>query len=397
MGEAIYLDYAATTPVDPFVTSEMSRFLSIDGVFGNPASRWHAFGQEAARTVEKARQDVANLINADPSEIIWTSGATESDNLAIKGAALSPSRRGKHIVTSAIEHKAVLGTIQYMETQGFDATYIWPDSNGVITPKQVEAALRPDTALVSLMHVNNETGAITDIKSIANIIRRNGAIFHVDAAQSAARLPLDMQTIDADLVSLSAHKMYGPKGIGALYVRRNPTLKLHPQMHGGGHEQGMRSGTLPTHQIVGMGEASRLALCRMENDNLKIAELSKRLLNQLTKIEGVSINGNRAFCVPGIINMRFTDVESEALMTTLVDVAISTGSACSSTSIEPSHVLMALGLDEDAAHSSLRISIGRFTTQDDIARAVRRISESVRELRAISRLWGNPQAVVAAG
>ena len=386
MSDAIYLDYAATTPTDPAVAKKMSLFLGMGGVFGNPASRWHVFGQEAEKAVENARLDVANLISAEPSEIIWTSGATESDNLAVKGVALADGARGKRIVTSAIEHKAVLDTVRFLETQGFQATYIKPNRDGVVTPEQVEAALRPDTALVSLMHVNNETGAIADVESIADIARERGAIFHIDAAQSAARLPLDMRRIRADLVSLSGHKMYGPKGVGALYVRRDPDLKLQPQMHGGGHEMGIRSGTLPTHQIVGMGEAARLASKRMEGDNSKISALSERLLNKLRSAEGVSINGNRAFCVPGIISLRFDGVESESMMMALNDVAVSSGSACTSASVEPSHVLMAMGLDEDAAYSSLRVSMGRFTTEEEVDYAAERITESARELRAISFL-----------
>ena len=385
MDHAVYLDYAATTPTDPAVAKAMSRFLGMGGVFANPASR-HAFGQEAERAVENARRNVANLISAEPSEIIWTSGATESDNLAIKGVALSGGAGGNHIVTSAAEHKAALDTVRFLETLGFSAAYIQPDANGVIAPEQVKSAMRPDTALVSLMHVNNETGAITDVKSIADVARERGVPFHIDAAQSAARLPLDMRSVQADLVSLSGHKMYGPKGVGALYVRRRPNLKLQPQMHGGGHEMGIRSGTLPTHQIVGMGEAARLAARRMEDDNSKVAALSQRLLNNMMNVEGVSVNGNRAFCVPGIINLRFDGVESESLTMALGDVAVSSGSACTSTSVEPSHVLMAMGLDEEAAHSSLRVSVGRFTTQEEVDYAAKRIIESARELRAIASL-----------
>ena len=383
MGDAVYLDYAATTPTDPSVVEEMSRFLGIGGAFGNPASR-HAFGQEAEKAVERARRNVAELINADPSEIVWTSGATESDNLAIKGLALSENARGRHIVTSAAEHKAVLDTVRFLETRGFEATYIKPNRDGVIAPERVEAALRPDTALVSLMQVNNETGAIADVETIAAIARERGVPFHVDAAQSAARMPLDTQAVQADLVSLSGHKMYGPKGIGALYIRRRPDLKLQPQIHGGGHEMGVRSGTLPTHQIVGMGEAARLARKRMKTDNAKIAALSKRLLDKLRSAEGVSLNGDRAFCVPAIISARFDGVESESLTMALGDVAVSPGSACTSASVEPSHVLMAMGLGEDAAHSSLRISVGRFTTKSEVDYAAERIIETARELRAIS-------------
>ena len=387
MDEAVYLDYAATTPVDPEIVEEMVRFLGPDGVFGNPASRSHRFGREAKEAVKKARQEVANLINAEPDEIIWTSGATESDNLAIKGVAHFYGNHGNHVVTSALEHKAVLDSCRHLEHQGFDVTYIKPDTEGLITPERVEGALRPDTVLVSLMHVNNEIGAITDVKSIAEITRERNVLFHIDAAQSAVRLTLDMQKIKADLVSLSGHKMYGPKGVGVLYVRSNPRTRLQAQVHGGGHERGIRSGTLPTHQIVGMGEAARLAKERYKADTTKIELLSKRLLNHLESIEQVSVNGNRMFCVPGIVNVSFAFVESESLIVMLKDIAVSTGSACTSDSLEPSHVLLALGLDEEMAHSSLRISIGRFTTSEEIDYAVRQITNSVHELRNISPLW----------
>ena len=389
MKRMVYLDYAATTPVDPKVVEVMTRYLGPDGVFGNPASRSHQFGQEAEDAVERAREHVADLINAQPGEIIWTSGATESDNLAIKGAAYSCADRGRHIVTSEIEHKAVLDSFLFLETQGFEVTYIKPRPDGLIIPEQVEAVLRPDTILVSLMHVNNELGTVTDIKSIAEITREHNVVFHTDAAQSASRLPLDVQSIDADLVSLSGHKMYGPKGIGALYVRRNPRTRLQPQMHGGGHERGIRSGTLPTHQIVGMGEAARLVGKRREADNARIAGVSHRLLSRLTEIENVSLNGNREYSVPGIINLSFAFVESESLIITLKDIAVSTGSACTSASVEPSHVLTALGLDEDTIHSSLRISIGRFTTLAEIDHSAQQIVDSVRELRRLSPLWAS--------
>ena len=387
MDEAVYLDYAATTPVDPEIVEEMVRFLGPDGVFGNPASRSHRFGREAEEAVKKARQEVANLINAEPDEIIWTSGATESDNLAIKGVAHFYANHGNHVVTSALEHKAVLDSCRHLEHQGFDVTYIKPDAEGLITLERVEGALRPDTVLVSLMHVNNEIGAITDVKSIAEITRERNILFHIDAAQSAVRLTLDMQKIQADLVSLSGHKMYGPKGVGALYVRSNPRTRLQAQVHGGGHERGIRSGTLPTHQIVGMGEAARLAKERYKADTTKIELLSRRLLNHLESIEQVSVNGNRMFCVPGIINVSFAFVESESLIVMLKDIAVSTGSACTSASLEPSHVLLALGLDEEMAYSSLRISIGRFTTIEEIDYAARQITNSVHEQRNISPLW----------
>lgn len=387
MKEAVYLDYAATTPVDPEIVEVMVRFLGPNGVFGNPASRSHRFGWEAEEAVKKARQEVANFVNAEPDEIIWTSGATESDNLAIKGVTHFYADRGNHVVTSALEHKAVLDSCRHLEHQGFDVTYIKPDAEGLITLERVESALRPDTILVSLMHVNNEIGTITDVKSIAEITRERNILFHIDAAQSAVRLTLDLQDIQADLVSLSGHKMYGPKGIGALYVRGNPRTRLQAQIHGGGHERGIRSGTLPTHQIVGMGEAARLASKRHKADSTKIELLSKRLMDHLERIEQVSVNGDRMCCVPGIINVSFAFVESESLIMMLKDIAVSTGSACTSASLEPSHVLLALGLDEEVAHSSLRLSIGRFTTSKEIDYAARQIIDSVHELRNISPLW----------
>lgn len=383
----VYLDYAATTPVDPEIVEVMVHFLGPDGVFGNPASRSHQFGWEAEEAVKKARQEVANLINAEPDEIIWTSGATESNNLAIKGLAYSFADHGNHIVTSALEHKSILDSCRYLEQKGFYITYIKPNSDGLITPQQIEASLRSDTVLVSLMHVNNEIGSITDIKSIAEITRERGVPFHVDAAQSGGRLALDMQNIQADLVSFSGHKMYGPKGIGALYRRRKPRTRLQAQIHGGGHEQGLRSGTLPTHQIVGMGEAARLMRERLKADSTTVEFLSARLLDRLKMIELVSINGNRTYCVPGIINVSFAFVDSESLIVMLKDIAVSTGSACTSASMEPSHVLMALGLDEELIHCSLRLSIGRFTTSEEIDHAAQLITDSVHELRTISPLW----------
>ncbi len=364
------------------------RFLGTDGTFGNPASRTHRFGWQAEKAVENSRQEVAELIKAEPDEIIWTSGATESDNLAIKGVANAYADCGKHIVTSAIEHKAVLDSCRYLEGQGYEVTYIEPSAEGIVCPEEVESALRSDTILVSLMHVNNEIGTITDVKAIAAITRERNIPFHVDAAQSAARLKLDVQSMQADLLSLSGHKMYGPKGIGALYVRRNPRIRLEAQMHGGGHELGMRSGTLPTHQIAGMGEAARLIEERRESDGAKIDFLSKRLLSRLEKIEQLSINGKRTSCVSGIINVTIPSVESESLIMMLRgNIAISTGSACTSASVEPSHVLRALGMDVEAAHSSLRLSLGRFTTAEEIDYATEQISGAVDELRSISPNW----------
>ena len=387
MTQEIYLDYAATTPVDPGVIEKMVQFLGPDGVFGNPSSTMHRQGLEANNAVEQSRQLLANLINAQPDEIIWTSGATESDNLAIKGVAQLYADRGRHIVTSEIEHKAVLDSCLYLEGMGFEVTYIKPISDGLITPRQVETAIRSDTILVSLMHVNNEIGTITDIKSISEITRDRGVFFHTDAAQSAARLPLDMKTIPADLVSLSGHKMYGPKGIGALYVRRNPHVRLQPQIHGGGHERGIRSGTLPTHQIVGMGEAARLVTDRRAEDNARIRTLSQDLLHRLMKIEQVSVNGNREYCIDAIVNVSIDLVESESLMMLLTNIAMSNGSACTSASLEPSHVLTALGMDEETAHSSLRFSIGRFTTQEEIHQSANQITAAVYELRRLSPQW----------
>ena len=386
----IYLDYAATTPTDPAVVGVMIRYLGPDGVFGNPASRFHSFGREAEEAVEQARVHVAELINAEPREIVWTSGATESDNLAIKGAAAAHADRGAHIVTSTIEHKAVLDSCLHLERNGFEVTRLTPGADGLITPKLVESALRDDTILLSLMHVNNEIGTITDIETIGRMTRDRGIPFHVDAAQSAARLPLDMQRQCADFVSLSGHKMYGPKGVGALYVRRRPRAGLQPQIHGGGHERGLRSGTLPTHQIAGMGEAAHLIAKRSNDDATHTANLGRRFLDRLQCVEQLSINGNRTHCVPGIVNLSFASVESESLMVALPDVAFSTGSACMSARVEPSYVLRALGLDDDSAHSSLRFSIGRFTTVKEIDYAAERILDAVAELRSLSSAWHAP-------
>ena len=383
----IYLDYAATTPTDPAVVAVMTRYLGPDGMFGNPASRFHSFGREAEEAVEQARVHVADLLNADPREIVWTSGATESDNLAIKGAVAARIGEGRHIVTSAIEHKAVLDCCDHLERSGFEITRIKPRADGLITPDLVCSALRDNTILVTLMHVNNELGTVTDIESIGRLTRDRGIPFHVDAAQSAARLPLDMQRQYADFVSLSGHKMYGPKGVGALFVRRRPRARLQPQIHGGGHERGLRSGTLPTHQIAGIGEAARLIAKRRNQDGLHIRKLERRFLDQLQCVEQVSINGDRTHCVPGIVNLRFACVESESLMMATPDIAFSTGSACMSARVEPSYVLRALGLDDDSAHGSLRFSFGRFTTANEIDYAVEQIRGAVSELRALSSTW----------
>ena len=390
MKTPIYLDYAATTPTDPAVVAVMSRYLGPDGVFGNPASRFHSFGRDAEGAVEQARVHVAELINADPREIVWTSGATESDNLAIKGAVAACADRGVHIVTSAIEHKAVLDTCRHLERNGFEVTRIETGPDGLITPSLVEAALRDDTILLSLMHVNNEIGTITDIESIGRMTRSRGIPFHVDAAQSPARLPLDMQREHVDFLSLSGHKMYGPKGVGALYVRRRPRARVEPQIHGGGHERGLRSGTLPTHQIAGMGEAARLIAKRRDQDTAHTRNLERRFLDRLQDIEQLAVNGDRTQRVSGIVNLRFAGVESESLMVALPDLAFSTGSACMSARVEPSYVLRALGLDDDSAHGSLRFSFGRFTTAKQIDYAAERLREAVAELRSLSSAWHDP-------
>ncbi len=376
----IYFDYAATTPVDPRVAQQMSDCLLRDGTFGNPASRSHVFGWQAEQAVENARRQVAELLNADPREIVWTSGATESDNLALKGAAHFYRERGKHIITSIIEHKAVIDTCLQLEQEGFAITWLKPDEQGIVQPSAVAAAIRDDTILVSLMHVNNEIGAINDIAAIGEITREKNVIFHVDAAQSAGKIPIDMQACKVDLMSLSAHKIYGPKGIGALFVRRNPRVGLEAQIHGGGHERGMRSGTLATHQIVGMGHACEIAQLEMAADNQRIAALRERFLNGLQALQEVQLNGNAEQCLLGIMNISFGNIEGELLMTALKDLAVSSGSACSSASLEPSYVLRALGLSDERAHSSLRISLGRFTTDEEIDYALEQIQHALEKL-----------------
>ena len=383
----IYLDYSATTPVDPRVAEKMVQCLSPEGNFGNPASRSHVFGWRAEEAVEDARRQVADLINADPREIVWTSGATESDNLAIKGVAEFYSKKGRHIITSRIEHKAVLDTCRQLEREGYEVTYLEPDPEGLITPEMVAGVLRDDTTLVSLMHVNNEIGVINDIAAIGELTRARKIIFHVDAAQSAGKIPLDMESMKVDLLSISAHKLYGPKGIGALYVRRKPRVRLEAQMHGGGHERGMRSGTLPTHQIVGLGEACRIAAAEMDGERARLEKLKDRLLSQIADLEEVHINGSLEQRVPGILNISFAYVEGESLMMSLKDLAVSSGSACTSASLEPSYVLRALGLSDELAHSSLRISLGRFTTEAEVDHAVAEIREAVSKLRELSPLW----------
>ena len=380
MRKAVYLDYSATTPVDPQVAAKMNACLLAEDNFGNPASRSHTFGWHAEEAVEAARADVARLLNADPREIVWTSGATESDNLAIKGLAEGASRR--HIVTSAIEHKAVLDTCAHLEAQGFVVTWLVPPADGIIRPDQVAEALREDTLLVSLMHVNNEIGVVNDVAAIGQICRAAGVRFHVDAAQSAGKLPLDVQAMAIDLISLSAHKMYGPKGVGALYVRREPPMRLRPQMHGGGHERGMRSGTLATHQVVGMGEACAILGQVMETENARILALRKRLWSHLKQAPGAVLNGDEDRRLPGNLNVGFAGIDGETLLMALDDVAVSSGSACTSASIEPSYVLSALGVPDEIAHASLRFTIGRFTTEEEVDYAARRVVEVVSGLRA---------------
>jgi len=387
MKRPIYLDYAATTPVDPRVVEKMTECLSMDGNFGNPASRSHSYGWQAEEAVETARKQVADLINADPREIVWTSGATESDNLAIKGAAHFYGKKGKHIITSKVEHKAVLDTCRQLEREGYEVTYLDPQTNGIVTADQVKGAIREDTIVVSIMHVNNEIGTINDIAAIGELTRENKIIFHVDAAQSAGKIDIDMQTMKVDLLSLSAHKVYGPKGMGALYVRRKPRIRLEAQMHGGGHERGMRSGTLPTHQIVGMGEAFRIAKEEMVEENKRLLTLRQRLWDGLVGLEEVHLNGDPELRVSGNLNVSLAFVEGESLLMALKDVAVSSGSACTSASLEPSYVLRALGLADELAHSSIRFAIGRFTTEEEVDRVIETTCKGVKKLRELSPLW----------
>jgi len=379
MPKAVYLDYAATTPVDPRVAQKMSACLLVEGNFGNPASRSHLFGWEAEEAVEEARTQVARLIHADPREIVWTSGATESDNLAIKGLADGASRR--HVVTSRIEHKAVLDTCGYLEGKGFELTYLDPGADGIVDPEQVREALRPDTLMVSIMHANNEIGVLNDIAAIGTVCREAGIPFHTDAAQSAGKVPIDVRGMPVDMMSLSAHKIYGPKGMGALYVRRDPPIRLTPLIHGGGHERGMRSGTLATHQIVGMGEACLIMHREMERENARILALRNRLLAHLMQIPGTSLNGDPDRRLPGLVNISFDGIDGETLLMALDDIAVSSGSACTSASVEPSYVLSALGIPDDLAHASLRFTVGRYTTDGDIDYVGGRVAEVVTRLR----------------
>ena len=388
MKKPIYFDYSATTPVDPRVAEKMCQCLTLDGNFGNPASRSHEYGWKAEEAVEAARQQVADLVNADPKEIVFTSGATESDNLAIKGAAhFYQKKKGRHIVTCKTEHKAVLDTCRQLEREGFEVTYLDPEPNGLIDLDKLKAAIRDDTVLVSIMHVNNEIGVIQDIAAIGEITRERKVLFHVDAAQSAGKVPIDLQQMKVDLMSFSAHKIYGPKGIGALYVRRKPRVRLEAQMHGGGHERGMRSGTLATHQIVGMGEAFRIAKEEMAADNERIRMLRDRLLKGLEDIEEIYINGDLEQRVPHNLNISFNFVEGESLMMALKDLAVSSGSACTSASLEPSYVLRALGRNDELAHSSIRFSLGRFTTEEEVDYAIDAIKRNIDKLRELSPLW----------
>lgn len=382
----IYLDYSATTPVDPRVAQKMIPYLTEE--FGNPASRSHPYGWTAEHAVENAREEVAKLVNADPREIVWTSGATESNNLAIKGAAhFYAGSKGKHIITAATEHKAVLDTVRELEREGYEATYLQPEADGLIDLEKFKAAIRPDTVLASIMLVNNEIGVIQDIEALGNVCRANNIIFHVDAAQATGKVAIDLEKLPVDLMSFSAHKTYGPKGIGALYVRRKPRIRIEAQMHGGGHERGMRSGTLATHQIAGMGEAFRIAREEMASENERIRTLRDRLLNGLLQIEETYVNGDLDHRVPHNLNVSFNYVEGESLIMAIKDIAVSSGSACTSASLEPSYVLRALGRSDELAHSSIRFSIGRFTTEADVDYTIDLLKSKIGKLRELSPLW----------
>jgi len=388
MKRPIYLDYAATTPVDPRVAARMMQFLTLDGDFGNPASRSHGYGWQAEEAVEHAREQVANLVHADPREIVWTSGATESNNLAIKGVAHFYAKKGKHIITSKIEHKAVLDPCRQLEDEGYEVTYLDPEpGTGLIHPEAVAAAFRDDTILVSLMMVNNELGTITDVAAIGEMTRARGIYFHVDAAQATGKVEIDLSTLKVDLMSFSAHKTYGPKGIGALFVRRSPRVRLQAQMHGGGHERGMRSGTLPTHQIVGMGEAFEIAGKEMVAEQARLKVLRDQLWEGLHTLEEVYLNGDAVQRVANNLNVSFNFVEGESLMMALKDLAVSSGSACTSATLEPSYVLRALGLSDEMAHSSIRFSMGRFTTKEEVDQVLDFAKFAVDKLRALSPLW----------
>jgi len=383
----IYLDYSSTTPVDPRVADKMKDCLTNEGNFGNPASRSHHFGWLAEEAVDIARNQIADLVNADPREIVFTSGATESNNLAIKGAVASYQKRGKHIITLKTEHKAVLDTTRQLEREGFEVTYMMPESNGLVDLDKLQAEMRDDTVLVSIMHVNNEIGVIQDIAMIGKICRKRKIIFHVDAAQSTGKVPIDLQALNVDLMSFSAHKTYGPKGIGALYVSRKPRVRIEAQIHGGGHERGMRAGTLATHQIVGMGEAFRLAKLEMTTENERIKRLRDKLYNGVKDIEAVYLNGDQEHRVAHNLNVSFAYLDGESLIMALKDMAVSSGSACTSASLSPSYVLKALGLTDELAHSSIRFSIGRFTTEEEIDYVIGVIRCAIDKLREMSPLW----------
>lgn len=387
MSKSIYLDYSATTPCDSQVVEKMVECLTIDGNFGNPASRSHKFGWEAEKAVEEARKQVASLINADPREIIFTSGATESDNLAVKGTALFHQKRGKHLITVKTEHKAILDPMRQLERQGFEVTYLDVLENGRLDLEQLKNAIRPDTIMVSVMMVNNETGVVQDIAEIGKLCREKGIVFHTDAAQAVGKIPVDVKELNCDLMSFSCHKNYGPKGIGGLYVCRRPRARLEAIIHGGGHERGLRSGTLATHQIVGMGEAYRISKERLEDELARITALRDRLYKGLSTIEESYLNGDLEHSSPYILNMSFNYVEGESLMMALKDIAVSSGSACTSASLEPSYVLRALGRNDELAHSSIRFSFGRYTTEEEIDKVIELVTNAVKRLRYLSPLW----------
>ena len=383
----IYLDYSATTPVDERVAKAMSECLTKEGTFGNPASRSHPYGWDSEKLIDEARINVANLLGADKREIIWTSGATESDNLAIKGAAYFYKEKGNHLITLSTEHKAVLDTMRFLESEGFEVTYLDPKDNGLVDLDELKKAIKPTTIVISIMHVNNEIGVIQDLESIGKLCKENKIVFHVDAAQSPGKVEIDVNKFNIDLCALSAHKAYGPKGIGALYVRRKPRIRLQPQMHGGGHERGFRSGTLPTHQIVGMGEAFKYAKKEMTEDNKKIKKLRDMLWDGLKGMEEIYLNGDLDQRIPGNLNISFNYVEGESLIMAIKDIAVSSGSACTSASLEPSYVLRALGREDELAHSSIRMTIGKYTTEDEILHTIDLLKNAVSKLRALSPLW----------
>ena len=383
----IYLDYSSTTPVDDRVAKKMSECLTKEGTFGNPASRSHPYGWDSEKLIDEARTNVAKLLGADKREIVWTSGATESDNLAIKGAANFYKEKGNHLITLTTEHKAVLDTMRFLESEGFEVTYLDPQDNGLLDLEVLKKAIKPTTILISIMHVNNEIGVIQDLESIGKICKENKIVFHVDAAQTPGKVEIDVNKFNIDLCALSAHKAYGPKGIGALYVRRKPRIRIQPQMHGGGHERGFRSGTLPTHQIVGMGEAFKYAKLEMEEDNKKIKKLRDMLWDGLKDMEEIYLNGDLNQRIPGNLNISFNFVEGESLIMAIKDIAVSSGSACTSASLEPSYVLRALGREDELAHSSIRMTIGKYTTEEEILHTVELLKKSVAKLRALSPLW----------